>query len=140
MKSTEGFSRAVPAHVPPDERFAQLREAFRVRLRHDGIKLMALGVAFARGTEDFASTFEQIRQLAHRMRGAAAIFDAPEILGASGVLEDAAVFAASARTPEATAAVCKALETLMTCLASASEPGASRPGLEARLALALPAG
>ena len=116
MKSTEPRLPRATTQAAADERFDQLREAFRTRLRLDGLKLMSLGMALTRPAEDFTSALGHIRDLAHRMRGAASIFDAANVLSVAAALEDATVHALETRTTEANDAVSKALEALMTCL------------------------
>ena len=66
----------------------------------------------ARAGQNPRSTFEEIRALAHRLRGGAAIFEAREVAIAAGTLERAANRALSAHGDRCDCAVRTALEAL----------------------------
>lgn len=116
MKSTEYSPRTAPARSAPDERFEELREAFHIRLRSDRVRLTTLAAALARGKEDPARVFENIRLCAHRVRGAAAIFEASEVGVAANALEQAAGSASIGHADNSDPAVWTALETLVDLL------------------------
>jgi HPt (histidine-containing phosphotransfer) domain-containing protein len=106
----------VPMRSASDDRFEELREAFHIRLRSDRVRLTTLAAALARGEEDPARVFESIRLCAHRVRGAAAIFEASEVNVAANALEQAAGSASIGHADNSDAAVWTALETLVDLL------------------------
>src|ERR1700733_8960193 len=79
MISTEQWPRSSLTQTEPDDPFEQLRAAFHLRLRSDAVRLAVLAAALARADADPAIIFEDIRLFAHRVRGAAALFGAPDI-------------------------------------------------------------
>jgi HPt (histidine-containing phosphotransfer) domain-containing protein len=116
MKSIDHGSRAVPTPSAPDDRFEELRDAFYVRLRADRVRLTTLAAALARAEGDPACIFDNIRLFAHRVRGAAAIFEASEIGTAAHGLEQAAGSASMVHADNSDASVWTALEILVDLL------------------------
>jgi HPt (histidine-containing phosphotransfer) domain-containing protein len=117
MKSTEYWRRASPASSAPKDPFEELRDAFYARLRSDRVRLTTLAALLARAEGDPASIFQDIQLFAHRLRGGAAIFEAPEIGVAANVLEQAAAAASVAHADNSDASVWTALESLVDRLA-----------------------
>jgi len=114
VRSTEYWPRADDSGVP-DMRFEQLRGAYFDRLQGDRAQLAAIRLELGEMPGSKATAIEHLRQLAHRMCGAAAIFEAGDIFMAAEILERAATDAA--RTPGAgSPAVHTALDTLLNQL------------------------
>ena len=76
-----------------DDRFEELRVAYHARLKSDRAKVVTLRTQLAKDPESKA-TYEAIRVCAHGMAGAAAIFEATDIMKAARKLEHAASAAA----------------------------------------------
>jgi HPt (histidine-containing phosphotransfer) domain-containing protein len=120
----------------PDDPFDELRSAFEARLRKDQVLLTVLGAALARADADKAPIFEDIRLFAHRVRGAAALFGAPDIGVVAYALEQAAIAAASPHAQNSDAAICQALNALAERLAAVDGQAAPRvPAARRRLRL-----
>ena len=78
---------------PFTERYEELRAAYRTRLAGELSALRALAKRLALTESAPAAEpalIEEIRQMAHRMAGAAGMFEAASIADAAGLLEDAA--------------------------------------------------
>lgn len=118
MRSTEHQPSTPPTRMVPDDPFDELQGAFYARLRSDLVRLMVLGAALATADIDPMPIFEDIRVFAHRVRGAAALFGAPDICGVAYTLEQAAISAANAHAANSDACVCTALEALTERLAT----------------------
>ena len=80
----------------PEITFEDVRESFLIRLHHEESRLAALRVALETAHLDTVSSFIDLEIFAHRLRGAAAVFDLPEIRDAAKALELAAAAAAIA--------------------------------------------
>lgn len=93
MKSTRQWPIVSPAPSTLDEQLEQVRSAFYSRLRSDRRRLITLCAALTRAGTEPEPHFEDIRMFAHRLRGAAAIFEAVEVGSAAHALEDAVVSA-----------------------------------------------
>jgi HPt (histidine-containing phosphotransfer) domain-containing protein len=120
MRSIEHWGpRASPA-AANDSRFEELRSAYYARLSRDRSRLATLSAQLAHAESDAMPVFEDIRMLAHRMGGAAAIFDAIEIGNAAITLEQATIVAMDARADNADPAVWAALESLVDLLMRSS--------------------
>jgi chemotaxis protein histidine kinase CheA len=123
MKAAECLSPGVARHSPPDDRFEELRDAFYARLRSDRERLTTLAAALTHAEGDAARIFEDIQLFAHRVGGAAAIFDASEVGIAANALERAAGSASTGHAANSDASVRTALETLVDLLgATAGKP------------------
>jgi HPt (histidine-containing phosphotransfer) domain-containing protein len=103
--------RSIDAAVEQD-RFEELRGIFHARLRNDQVRLTTLSAVLAREESDARRTFDDIRQFAHRLCGAAAIFESPEIVAAAEALEKAARAAHAGQSNHSDAEVWAALERL----------------------------
>lgn len=126
MKSTEYAPRQTPAVNPMthETEFESLREAFYARLRNDRARMLTLCAELARAEAYATPVYSDIRMLAHRLGGAAAMFEAPEISQAAVALEDAALVAIDTHADNVDAAVWTALESLVDMLAASN---GSRP-------------
>jgi HPt (histidine-containing phosphotransfer) domain-containing protein len=120
MKSIENRPHDASAPVASDDEFEKLRDAFYERLRNDRVRLTTLAASLARAESEPGCIFETLQFMAHRIRGAAAIFEAAEIGIASKALEQAAVTASLRRAANGDAAVWSALEALVDLLAVAA--------------------
>jgi hypothetical protein len=116
MKFTGNGRDQVATRTPENDRFEELRALFIAGLQADRVKLAALAAALAHAAGEPAAMLESIRVFAHKLRGAAAIFDSPEIGVAAGRLELAAVLALQQRTIWADASLRAALEALIGAL------------------------
>jgi HPt (histidine-containing phosphotransfer) domain-containing protein len=103
------------------DRFEELRDIFQTRLRNDQVRLTTLSAVLAREEGDARRTFEDIRQFAHRLCGAAAIFESPEIVAAAEALETAARSAHDAQSNHSDVDVWAAFERLTQQLADSTE-------------------
>jgi HPt (histidine-containing phosphotransfer) domain-containing protein len=102
------------------DRFEELRDIFHARLRNDQVRLTTLSALLAREEGDARRTFDDIRQFAHRLCGAAAIFEAPEIVAAAEALETAARTAYATQSNHSDVEVWGALERLTQQLAAST--------------------
>ncbi len=118
MISTEQSPRSSSTQTEPDDPFEELRAAFHLRLRSDAVRLAVLAAALARADAEPAIIFEDIRLFAHRVRGAAALFGAPDIGSVADALEQAAFSAAAAHAENSDASIWTALEALAQRLAA----------------------
>jgi HPt (histidine-containing phosphotransfer) domain-containing protein len=106
-----------PGSSAATEELEHIRVALHDRLRRDRVRLTTLSATLARAEQDAACSFEEIRAFAHRLGGAAAVFDADEISAAAHTLEQAANRALSANAGHFDPPVWTALETLCEQLA-----------------------
>jgi HPt (histidine-containing phosphotransfer) domain-containing protein len=120
MKFIESRQNRRPAPILVDDAFEQLRQAFNSRLRSDRVHLADLGTALTRAAAEPESIFEEIGMFAHKLRGAAAIFEAAEIGKAAMALELAATAASIAGAQNTDPPVWATLEALADRLASAT--------------------
>jgi HPt (histidine-containing phosphotransfer) domain-containing protein len=100
-----------------DGELEHYRAALHDRLRRDRVRLTTLSATLARAEQDAACSFEEIRAFAHRLGGAAAVFEADEITAAAHSLEQAANRALSTNAGHFDPPVWTALETLCEQLA-----------------------
>ena len=89
MRSTNDWPRVTSTPAGTDDRFEELRIAYYARLKSDRAQVVALRTQLAKDPESKA-TYEAIRVCAHGMAGAAAIFEATDIMKAARNLEHAA--------------------------------------------------
>jgi HPt (histidine-containing phosphotransfer) domain-containing protein len=102
--------------VPLDDDFDDLRSAFERRLHSDRIEFVTLSAALASSEEDAERIFGELVYRAHRLRGAAEIFEAADFARAANALEDAAIGARSAHASHADPAVWSALVDLVNLI------------------------
>jgi HPt (histidine-containing phosphotransfer) domain-containing protein len=117
MKLIDDRASHPPAPRAPDDEFERLRDTFGARLRSDQIRLTTLAASLARIEGSPAGVFLALQTLAHRIRGAAAIFEATELSSAAYVLEQAAANACSNCSDHTDGAVWSALEELVERMA-----------------------
>ena len=117
MGSFDYWPRPDSPYADADARFEMLREQFQARLCQDRLELRRLGGELTRDGADAAALFEEIQRVAHRIAGAAALFEDREVLGAAGQLETAARKAHRKRSPIDDEYVWCALQTLMVVIA-----------------------
>jgi HPt (histidine-containing phosphotransfer) domain-containing protein len=121
MKFIESCNDAAATAVLADDTFEQLQVAFYARLRKDRVRLVVIGTTLARSGSDPAPAFEELRNFAHRLRGASAIFGAVEIRDAAQALEEAAHIAQTEHADEGDGQVWSSLALLSDLLASVTE-------------------
>jgi HPt (histidine-containing phosphotransfer) domain-containing protein len=117
MKSASSALGEPLSCIFANEPFIELRQMYFSGLRADQIRLIDLvgRLNRTRGVAD--PVFSEIRTVAHRMRGAAAIYEVPVIACAAAALEDAANSIWHHDTDRARLSVRDALETLVDCIA-----------------------
>jgi HPt (histidine-containing phosphotransfer) domain-containing protein len=121
MRSTERWRPSATA-IEAEDRFAELSRAFYARLRNDRVHLATLSASLARIEGDASCVFEEIRVFAHRLRGAATIFEAAELGVAAQSLEEATSAAASTHADNSDPGVWAALVNLSNRLAAVNGP------------------
>jgi HPt (histidine-containing phosphotransfer) domain-containing protein len=107
--------------LSPDEEFAEVRRSFQDRLHGEQAKLATLATALECIALDPAQAFGDLAHFAHRLRGAAAVFEFPALCDTAKALELAAVAALGERAPNTDKRVKKAMRALDTRLASLNE-------------------
>jgi HPt (histidine-containing phosphotransfer) domain-containing protein len=98
MTSTNYWPRLTTPPAGEDDRFEELRIAYYARLKSDRAQVVSLRTQLAEGSDPKA-TYEAIRVCAHGMAGAAAIFEATDVMKAARKLEHAAVEATTSPDP-----------------------------------------
>ncbi len=89
MRSTSHWPRLTPAPAGADDRFEELRIAYYARLKSDRAQVLSLRTLLVESS-DAKAAYEAIRACAHGMAGAAAIFEANDVMTAARQLEHAA--------------------------------------------------
>jgi hypothetical protein len=117
MTSTSRHLRSGPDPGARGREFEKLRNAFNVRLASDRANLKTLEAALARADRGAALTFEKLQFSAHRIHGAAAVFETFEVASAASALEAAAASALFANADKSDLGVSKALQNLLEVLA-----------------------
>jgi HPt (histidine-containing phosphotransfer) domain-containing protein len=115
MTSTSRRLRTADADAPGRE-FEKLRSAFHLRLDRERTNLGNLAAALARADGGSALAFENLQFSAHRLHGAAAVFEAFEVADAASALEEASASASIANSDKSDLAVSTALRRLMDLL------------------------
>jgi HPt (histidine-containing phosphotransfer) domain-containing protein len=111
----------------PDEQFEELRQRFQERLRKEQRQLAALTKALGSANAASAPIFTDIREFAHRLRGAALVFGFQEVGAGAKALELAAIAASlDANGPRCDPAVVSTMQALAIDLADAIGTGALR--------------
>lgn len=121
MKSTNYWPRPARAALAAETQFEHLRGAFYTRLCSDRKQLTMLSAELAAAGADAKRIYEKIRMVSHRMCGAAAIFDAPDVGRAAYTLEQAALEAIRASADNADEPVWTALEDLVDVLLTTAQ-------------------
>jgi HPt (histidine-containing phosphotransfer) domain-containing protein len=101
----------------PDPSYEEVRYSFLARLQSEQIRLAYLTEAIAAAGENTVAAFSELERFAHRLRGAAAVFDVPRLREASKGLELVAGEAARRRAPNNDPAVKDAVLALTAELA-----------------------
>jgi HPt (histidine-containing phosphotransfer) domain-containing protein len=123
MKSSDNLGLIAPAPAAMDHEFDRIRTAFYARLRCDRMRLTTLAASLSRVEGHPGGIFKALQGLAHRIRGAAAVFDASDLEGAAYALEQAATVACDKRSDHADGPVWAALEELVELLGMACGGG-----------------
>jgi HPt (histidine-containing phosphotransfer) domain-containing protein len=101
---------------------AKLNELFVTRLQSERVHFVTLSAALARAEECPGGIFDDLNFRAHRLKGAAATFDFPELAGAAGALERASFAAATAHAAHTDTNVWTALVALVDMLGVIDQP------------------
>jgi HPt (histidine-containing phosphotransfer) domain-containing protein len=117
MKMTLLRARGAPKPGAPDRRIEKLHGAFLAKLRNDRVRLTILAAQLSRGGGT-AHTLEDIRLLAHGVRGAAATFSATEVGIAAQALERVAAAESVLEEGDSEVDLWAALEDLRDLLGS----------------------
>jgi HPt (histidine-containing phosphotransfer) domain-containing protein len=120
MKSNDARELSAPAL---DDEFDRIRATFYARLRSDRMRLTTLAASLSRIEGHPGGIFKALQSLAHRIRGAAAVFEASDLGGAAYALEQAATAACDKRSDHADPPVWSALEELVELLGMACGDG-----------------
>jgi HPt (histidine-containing phosphotransfer) domain-containing protein len=114
--------------TPPNEELKALGVLFQRRLQEDLLTLGSLAARFA-GTELVPGTvLEEIRFFAHRLQGAAAIFEAHELARSAQALEAAAALAGTGSEPNAPPSVSSTLQGLLAQLSQRIDKNSNAAG------------
>jgi len=116
MLSTD-HSPYANGHSKFDDAFEALRASYYKRMRNDRASLLAIHAELLHGATELTSVYYTIRMLAHRIGGAAAIFECPGSAAAAATLERSALQAIESNTKEAREGVIRALESLLGSIA-----------------------
>jgi len=110
--------------TPRNEELKELGLLFQRRLQDDLLALGSLAARFASADAAPGSVLEEIRCFAHRLHGAAAIFQAHELARSAQALEAAAALAVTGCGRNTPPSVSSILQTLLgqlsTCVAPSS--------------------
>jgi HPt (histidine-containing phosphotransfer) domain-containing protein len=117
--------------TPPNEALNGLKLLFQRRLQDDLLTLGSLAARFTSADAAPATVLEEIRFFAHRLHGAAAIFEAHELARSAQALETAAARAATGDARN-TPSVSSILQSLLGQLALRIDNHSGAPD-EARL-------
>jgi HPt (histidine-containing phosphotransfer) domain-containing protein len=121
MRSTSTLLLRPQSSAANDGRFEELRHAYYARLSKDRTQLATFSAQLAHADTHATAVYDDIRQLARRMAGAAAIFDEIEIGNAAISLEQATLAAVHARADNSDSSVWTALERLVDLLRTADD-------------------
>jgi HPt (histidine-containing phosphotransfer) domain-containing protein len=105
--------------------YEEVRQSFRVRLRAEQARLTTLTEVLGSVAGNPATAFGDLEGFAHRLRGAAAVFDYPELRDVAKTLEQAACAAVVLRSSKSDPLVQNAMRILaarLTCMNEAALP------------------
>jgi HPt (histidine-containing phosphotransfer) domain-containing protein len=105
---------------------AKLTELFTTRLQSERVHFVTLSAALARAEECPGQIFDDLNFRAHRLKGAAATFEFPELVLAAGALERASFAAATSHAAHTDADVWTALVALVDRLGVIDQPPPSQ--------------
>jgi len=100
-----------------DVTYEDVRQSFLLRLQNDEVRLAMLRGALGSAEVSPARAFADLEVFAHRLRGAAAVFNFPELRDAAKGLELASAVAAAEHSPMGEPLVQSAVRLLATRLA-----------------------
>jgi HPt (histidine-containing phosphotransfer) domain-containing protein len=128
MSSTKSLSSRRSIPIALDDARESLRRKFHRRLQSERTQLAALATALSQVGDEPSIAFEELRLCAHRMHGAAAVFEYLEVAAAAGSLERASEAASTAHAGNFDGPVWTALVSLLGLLDHvAPQPGKSSP-------------
>jgi len=124
------LASSVRSYLPQSDPFVELRNSFMLRLKKDIATLTSLVTAVLNETNE-PIALSEIRQVAHGLAGAGAIYGFSDISKAAATLED--VIVADLDSPRLAAAIKHAMDHLISCskMEDSCLPAASLPLLEA---------
>lgn len=108
--------------LPPNEELKELGLLFERRLQNDLLTLGSLAARFASADAAPGPVLEEIRFFAHRLHGAAAIFEAHELARSARALEAAVALAVTGCARNTPSSVSSILETLLGQLSTRVAP------------------
>lgn len=117
MPRIEHSHSAARMSVATNAAYEEVRQSFLIRLHSEQTRLAALEAALGTAGSDPVSAFMNLKSFAHRLRGAAAVFDFPGLRDDSLVLELAAADAALHVSPNSERHVLIAMRMLTMRLA-----------------------
>ena len=133
MRPIEQSRSAEIMSAAADLSYEDVRQSFLTRLHGEQSRLATLEIALGSAGDDPASAFLDLESFAHRLRGAAAVFDFPGLRDDSKDLELAAGDAAIRLAPSGEPHVQKAMRMLSNRL---TRLNGDTPPADAALALA----
>ena len=108
--------------TPPNEELKELGLLFQRRLQDDLLALGSLAARFASADAAPGTVLEEIRFFAHRLHGAAAIFEAHELARSAQALEAAAALAVTGCGRNTPPSVSSILQSLLGQLSTRVAP------------------
>jgi HPt (histidine-containing phosphotransfer) domain-containing protein len=117
MARTEFPPSADAQAAVPDVTYEDVRQSFLVRLHSEQTRLTALAHVLGSAEGNPAPAFASLEGFAHRLRGAAAVFDFTDLRDVAKALEVAANAAVIERAPANEPRAQSAIRTLATRLA-----------------------
>jgi chemotaxis protein histidine kinase CheA len=113
VKMTRYWHGVSMARVVSNDPFEELRDLYFARLHIEQTRLTQLATALVCAEGHPADEFAEIKLFAHRLRGGAAIFEAPEVGMAADALERAAALASAEHALSSDPSVRMALDSLL---------------------------
>jgi HPt (histidine-containing phosphotransfer) domain-containing protein len=108
--------------TPPNPELKELGLLFQRRLQEDLLTLGSLATRFASADAAPGTVLEEIRFFAHRLHGAAAIFEAHELARSAQALEAATALAVNGCARNTPPSVSSILQTLLGQLSTRVAP------------------
>jgi HPt (histidine-containing phosphotransfer) domain-containing protein len=121
-------SAGVPAAgQPAADAIERLGGVFFVRLQNERMQLATLSAELARSEGSPVSIFEKLQFRAHKLKGAAAIFEFPDLAAAAHALERASAEAVRTEAEQTNPGVWSALVALVDLLGEIDHQGPRHP-------------